>query len=121
MLNGLLSTIAILIVCGTAFACYSVRKAQIALSELCTDLCRTGPGDKAIESVRRDLTLRVEKMEAHWDEMYAKFDRFQRSETQKQARSRRSAEEAVEPLEAPKELTQEEQRAELRKKIHSRH
>jgi len=120
MLSVLLSTIAILIVCGTGFACYSLRQAQQSLCDLATQLCKTGPGDKAIESVRRDLTLRVEKMEAHWDEMYAKFDRFQRSETQKQARSRRSAEEAVEPLEPPKELTKEEQRAELRKKIHSR-
>lgn len=120
MLSGLLLTIAILIVCGTGFACNSLLKAKDALCDLCTQLCQTGPGDKAIESVRRDLTLRVEKMEGHWDEMYAKFDRLQRSETQRQARSRRSAEEAPEPLEPPKELTQEEQRAELRKKIHSR-
>lgn len=119
MLNVLLILIAILIVSGTGFACYSLHQAQVSLCELCTQLSRNHPADKAVEVVRRDLTLRVEKIEAHWDEMYAKFSRLQKSETQREARSRRSAEEAPEPLE-PKTLTAEEQKMELRKKIHSR-
>lgn len=119
-LNFILLTIAISNVCGMIIARDSLLKARASISDLCKQLSTPGPGDKAIESVRRDLNLRVEKIEAHWEEMYAKFSRLQRSETQREARSRRSAEEAPEPLEIPKELTVEQQKQELRRKIHGR-
>jgi len=71
-----------------------------------------------VETEIRALLLRVENNEAHWDQMYAKFDRLQRSSNQRASRDRRTEEAAAEPVPVP-ELTPEEQRMELRKRIHA--
>ncbi len=71
-----------------------------------------------VETEIRGLSLRVEKNEAHWDAMYAKFDRLQRSSKQRGDRDRLADEAAAEVV-PPKELTRDEQRMELRKRIHA--
>ncbi len=74
---------------------------------------------KRVETEFRNITLRVEKQEAHWEEMYAKFDRLQKAEKQ---RDRRTAASAELPLEPPieEELTPDQQKLELRKKMRAR-
>jgi len=81
-----------------------------------------GPSRKLqvhVESEIRDIRLRVEKNEAHWEAMYAKFDRLQRSSKQRVARDRPSEEVASEAVPTV-ELTVEEQKLELRRKMRSR-
>jgi len=70
-----------------------------------------------VETEIRGIQLRVEKNEAHWDAMYAKFDRLQRSSNQRSTRDRVAEEAAVGPVPEPV-LTKEEQRMALRKRIH---
>ncbi len=72
-----------------------------------------------VENEIRGLELRVEKYEAHWESMYAKFDRLLRSMKQRVDRDRLSDDGAGEVV-PPKELTEQEQRMELRKRIHAR-
>lgn len=74
---------------------------------------------RRVETLAHDLQLRVEKNEAHWDAMYVKFDRLQRSSKQHATRRAASDEAALEEV-VPPELTAEEQKMELRKKIHAR-
>jgi len=72
---------------------------------------------RRVETEFRDMRLRVEKTEGHWEEMYAKFDRLQKAEKQRDRRSAAVAELPLEPLETTKELTRQEQRAALASKI----
>lgn len=116
MLNGLLCAIAFLLCFGTGIACNSLLKVKDSFCDIAKQLCSTNPVDAALETLKRDLHLRVEKLEAHWEEMYAKFDRLDRSSKQRLARDRASAEEIPEPVPEPA-LTREAQRAALRSKM----
>lgn len=74
---------------------------------------------KRVETEFRDMRLRVEKTEGHWEEMYAKFDRLQKAEKQRDRRSAASAELPLEPLEQ-KKLTRAEERSALASRIRGR-
>ncbi len=75
---------------------------------------------KRVESEFRDIRLRVEKQEGHWEEMYAKFDRLYKAEKQRQRRGTASAELPIEPPQEEKMLTRAEQRQALGSKIRKR-
>lgn len=76
---------------------------------------------KRVETEFRDMRLRVEKTEAHWEEMYAKFDRLQKAEKQRDRRSAASAELPLEPPLEEVEQTREQKLASLRNRIRTGH
>lgn len=113
----ILSTIAVCVVLVSGLACNSLLKAKKELVDLL--LREKAPQDWKVyvDKAVLDLRLRVEKFEAHWEEMYAKFDRLQKAEKQRDRRSAGSqAELPLEPLET-KALTRAEERAQLAVKI----
>jgi len=113
----ILSTIAVCVVLVSGLACNSLLKAKKELVDLL--LREKAPEDWKVyvDKAVLDLRLRVEKFEAHWEEMYAKFDRLQKAEKQ---RTRRDAATSAEmPLELPEptKLSRSEERAQLAVKI----
>jgi len=74
---------------------------------------------KRVETEFREIRLRVEKFEAHWEEMYAKFDRLQKSEKQRARRSTADAEETLEPV-VETVPNAEQLKTEMRRKMRER-
>jgi len=113
----ILSTIAACVVLVSGLACNSLMKAKKELVDLL--LREKAPQDWKVyvDEKLLEMRLRVEKFEAHWDEMYAKFERLQRNE--KQRRTREAASPAELPLEPPEQtkLSRSEERAQLAVKI----
>lgn len=113
----ILSTISVFGVLFVWLACNSLLKAKTNLVDL---LLREGaPKDWKVyvDAEVLNLRLRVEKFEAHWEEMYAKFDRLQKAEKQRDRRGAASLPELpLEPL-LPEKLSRSEERARLALKI----